>query len=93
MRQKEKISASGGNRQHQEQGRENAPDSPLVKAGRRKGALAKVREDDPCDEIARDHKEDVDANEAAGAKKADVAENDGHNGQRSKTFNVSPVGR
>ena len=84
-----------GKRGHddQQQRRKQAAHTPPIKAGERKSAVLKFANDDPGDQEAGDHKEDIDPDESAGQPGGeDVADNHQQHGKRAKAIDVRTIG-
>jgi hypothetical protein len=91
--QEEQVSKCGGNRKHQEERRENPPNSPLVESRKGEVATPEMGCDYFGDEITRYDEEYVHADEATGTEKASVVQNDWDYGERPEAFDVSSVRR
>ncbi len=82
-----------GNQHHHEQGREDSADPSFVETRDGIAPLADVPVEQPCDQEARDHEEDVDADIAAVKRRhAGVVEDDRDDGDGAQSVDVRPTG-
>src|SRR5690554_231137 len=91
-RQHQQPGENGGNQEHGKVGRCQADNTALVETPKSKAAGLQLRENDPCDQIARDHKKHIHPNKAtAKAGQIQVVENYQHYSNTAKAINFRAV--
>ena len=86
------VGERAGDEEHHEQRRQDPQHPALVEIRQRERSLAEVAIDHAADQIARNHEEDIDPDEAARkAGNAGVVEQHGDDGERAQPIDVGAV--
>ena len=92
VRQQDERCDDAAERQHDEEGRQYAPGTPLVEVDEAEAVAADATGHDRGDQVARDHEEDVDADKAATeARNAGMEEDHGQHGDGPQPVDLRPI--
>jgi hypothetical protein len=92
VRQKQEPAGDNAGAQDDEQGGKYSPDATGIKGGEPKSVPLQTTENNRCDQIARDHEEDVDTDKATSKNRRKRVKNDDRqNGNRAQSVDVRTI--